>query len=298
MGVIAATAVLLAAGAVLVCASLAVHLPAARSDSDVLDPGIVGGILLLLIELVYLPNGVIFGMAYAIGPGFSVGAGTSISPTGVFLEAVPTFPPLAALPEPGPAPAISLIALTVPFIAGAVAGTLTVRAMPSPVYEAAPLWGFLSGALTGVVTAFLAALAGGPLGGGRMATIGPSAWQVGLMAAMEVGVSAAIAAWLTNWMLVRGAAGADPAEPEVAARPVEPAEPKPAVRTVRTVRRPAEAAVNEDLEFVDPEPVLGTRRTPRSQPDELEDLWEPDAPAPRDEGNAKIYLLRNDQEQP
>ncbi|NDU73726.1 hypothetical protein GWI34_13905, partial [Actinomadura sp. DSM 109109] len=40
-----------------------------------------------------------------------VGAGTSVSPTGVFLDAVPAFPPLAALPQPGPAPAISLLAL-------------------------------------------------------------------------------------------------------------------------------------------------------------------------------------------
>jgi hypothetical protein len=221
-------------------------------------------------------------MAYTIGPGFSVGAGTSISPTGVFLGAVPTFPPLAALPEPGPAPAISLIALVVPFIAGAVAGTLTVRAMPSPVHEAAPLWGFLSGALTGVVTGVLAALAGGPLGGGRMATIGPSAWQVGLMAVLEVGVSAAIAAWLTNWMLLRRPAGADPAEP---VRPAAPEKlPVQRAQKVQSARRPVDAAINEDLEFVDPEPVLGARRTPRSQPDELEDLWEPDVSAPGTRG--------------
>jgi hypothetical protein len=233
-----------------------------------------------------------------------------VSPTGVFLGAVPTFPPLAGLPEPGPAPAISLIALAMPFVAGAVAGTLTVRAMPSPVYEAAPLWGFLSGALTGVVTAVLAALAGGPLGGGRMATIGPSAWQVGLMAAMEVGVSAAIAAWVTNWMMLRTSEpeptnetnnetnneAKGPAEPQATPVQEPPAEPKPARRTI-------EAAVHNDLEFVDPEPVLGTRRTPRVPPAELEDLWEPDVPPPREretlaerpEG-AKIYLLRNDQD--
>lgn len=315
MGVVAATAVLLAAGGLLVGASLVAHLTATRSAYDVLSPGIVGGILLLLIELVYLPNAMIFGMAYTVGPGFSVGAGTSVSPTGVFLGAVPTFPPLAALPEPGPAPAISLIALAVPFVAGAVAGTLTVRAMPSPVYEAAPLWGFLSGALTGVVTAVLAALAGGPLGGGRMATIGPSAWQIGLMAAMEVGVSAAIAAWITNWLMLRTpeptpetpSQATDPAKSGATAAQETTAEPKPA-------RRPVQAAISTDVEFVDPEPVLAPRRTPRVPPAELEDLWEPDvptpradvpapragAPAPRERATpdgAKIYLVRNDQDE-
>jgi hypothetical protein len=206
MGVAASTAVLLGSGAVLVGISLAVRFNDARSLYEVLAPGVVGGLLLLLVELVYLPNLVIWGMAYTIGPGFSVGVGTTVSPTGVLLGAVPAFPPLAALPEPGPAPALSLIALAVPFVAGAVGGVLTIRSMPSPVYEAAPLWGFVSGALTGCLTAVLAALSGGPLGGGRMITMGPSAWQVGLMAALEVGVSAAIAAWLTNWALLRRAA--------------------------------------------------------------------------------------------
>ncbi|MGI8328634.1 cell division protein PerM [Actinomadura scrupuli] len=212
MGVVASTAVLLGSGAVLVGISLAVRFNDVKDLYDLLAPGVVGGILLLLVELVYLPNVVIWGMAYTIGPGFSVGAGTTVSPTGVLLGAVPAFPPLAALPEPGPAPALSLIALAMPFVAGAAGGVLTIRSMPSPVYEAAPLWGFLSGALTGCLTAVLAALAGGPLGGGRMITMGPSAWQVGLMAALEVGVSAAIAAWITNWALLRRPAPAEGAE--------------------------------------------------------------------------------------
>ncbi len=203
IGVAGSTAVLLASGAVLVGGSLALHMSESDRLYDMLAPGIVGGVLLLLVELAFLPNAVIWGMAYAVGPGFSVGAGTSVSATGVFLDTVPAFPPLAALPEPGPAPAVSLLALAAPFAAGAVGGVLTIRAMPSPVYEGAPLWGFVSGALTGAVAAVLAALSGGPLGGERMATVGPSAWQVGLMAALEVGISAAIAAWVANWMILR-----------------------------------------------------------------------------------------------
>ncbi|WP_243726275.1 DUF6350 family protein, partial [Actinomadura rubrisoli] len=203
IGVAGSTSVLLASGALLVGGSLATHMSETDRLYDLLAPGIVGGVLLLLVELAFLPNAVIWGMAYAVGPGFSVGAGTSVSATGVFLDAVPAFPPLAALPEPGPAPAVSLLALAAPFVAGAVGGVLTIRAMPSPVYEAAPLWGFVSGALTGAVAALLTALSGGPLGGGRMATVGPSAWQVGLMAALEVGISAALAAWVANWMTLR-----------------------------------------------------------------------------------------------
>ncbi|WP_373861862.1 cell division protein PerM [Actinomadura hibisca] len=288
IGVAGATAVLLASGALLVGGSLALHLKEADRLYDMLAPGVVGGILLLVVQLAYLPNAVIWGTAYAVGPGFSVGAGTSVSPTGVILDAVPTFPALAALPEPGPAPVLSLLALAAPFVAGAVGGALTVRAMPSPVYEAAPLWGFLSGALTGVVVAVLAALSGGPLGGGRMATMGPSAWQVGLMAALEVGIAAAIAAWVANWSILRRpAAKPEKAKPKPkAAVPLAapvPAAPAPAPAP----RKPAKPSphVSDPVEFEESEPLLARRKparagrradVPAAPPAELELELEPE----------------------
>ncbi|MDL4814801.1 cell division protein PerM [Actinomadura opuntiae] len=256
IGVAGSVAVLLAAGAVLVGGSLAMHMSESDRLYDLLAPGIVGGVLLLMVELAFLPNAVIWGVAYAVGPGFAVGAGTSVSPTGVFLDSVPAFPPLAALPEAGPAPAVSLLALAAPFAAGAVGGVLTIRTMPSATSEAAPLWGFVSGALTGAVVALLAALSGGPLGGGRMATVGPSAWQVGLLAALEVGISAAIAAWAANWRIMRRPEG-------------EEAPPRPKKRKKRKARRPAarlpEAAVPQPAPVPD-EPPVAVEEPPVSRP--------------------------------
>jgi hypothetical protein len=71
--------------------------------------------------------------------------------------------------------------------------------------------------------------------------------------------------------------------------------------------------VSDDVEFVEPEPVLSPRRTARNTApvEELEDLWEPDVPTPREreeppvleaepvpdaEGDtgARIYQLRKD----
>ncbi|HEX6468161.1 MAG TPA: DUF6350 family protein [Streptosporangiaceae bacterium] len=269
VGVAGATAVLVASGAVLAGLSLAVHLRQAGQLYEVLAPGVVGGVLLFLVEVVFLPNAVIWAMAYAIGPGFSVGTGTSVSPTGVFLDVVPSFPPLAALPEPGPAPALSLLALAAPFLAGIAGGALTVRVMPSPVPEAAPLWGFVSGALTACVAAGLAALAGGPLGGQRLATMGPSAWQVGFMAALEVGVSAAIAAWAMNYALLRRVRGPDGAT-------------RPASTQVAEAGSAATAEPADRVEFVDPEPVLGAGRRGPDRPEKVETR-----------GGA-IYILRDD----
>ncbi|WP_328601222.1 cell division protein PerM [Actinomadura physcomitrii] len=273
IGVAGSVAVLAAAGAVLVGGSLALHTSDSDRVYDLLAPGIVGGVLLLLVELAFLPNAVIWGIAYAVGPGFAVGAGTSVSPTGVFLDTVPAFPPLAALPEAGPAPAVSLLALAAPFVAGAAGGVLTIRTMPSATSEGAPLWGFLSGTLTGVVVALLAALSGGPLGDGRMATVGPSAWQVGLLAALEVGISAALAAWAANWRIMRrpegddapGSARKSRARKSKARKSGERRARRPEPR--RTTARLPEAPVPLSAPVLDePPPAAGEPPAPRPSP--------------------------------
>jgi Family of unknown function (DUF6350) len=53
------------------------------------------------------------------------------------------------------------------------------------------------------VTGLLAAFSGGPLGSGRLATVGPSGWQAAVVATLEVGVSAAVAAGIANWLRLR-----------------------------------------------------------------------------------------------
>lgn len=297
IGVLGALGVLLAAGAILVAASLAMSMPEATALYEELAPGVVGSALLLLVELVYLPNAVIWGLAYAVGTGFSVGVGTRVAPSGVLLEVVPSFPPLAALPDSGPAPAVSLAALAAPFLAGAIAGILTIRTLPTPTAEAAPLWGFASGILTGCAAAVLAALSGGPLGGGRLTVMGPSPWRVALMTALEVGIAAALAAWLYNWRILRrtpeGAAPVPPSRRR-GKRPASAPEKRSAggaERAARTRRpgpvddpapasspspappsRPRITPVFADpLEFEEAEPVLAVRKPRRPRAQERQD---------------------------
>jgi hypothetical protein len=93
--------------------------------------------------------------------------------------------------------------LALPYLAGGLGGLLLARAAPTPALEAAPMWGFACGALTGCVLGVLAAFAGGPLGDGRLTAVGPSPWQVGLVATLEVGVAAAITAGVANWLRFR-----------------------------------------------------------------------------------------------
>jgi len=206
MGMLAALAVLTAFGAVLAGASLATHLGAYKAAVASLSPGLGGSVLLLLAGLTYLPNSVIWAIAYTLGPGFSFGVGTAVSPSGSALGAVPAFPMLAALPVGQKAafpPWLGFFVLAMPYLAGALAGFITIKIAPTPVVEAAPLWGLLSGSLAGVVIGFGAKVSGGPLGSGRLAMVGPAGAEAGLVAVLEVGVTAALVAGAANWLILR-----------------------------------------------------------------------------------------------
>ena len=237
VGTAGSLAVLGAAGAMTTALALAAQLRDFDAVYQLLDPGVVGAVLLLLAQLAYLPNGVIWAIAYMLGPGFAVGTGTVAAPTGSVLGPMPAFPLLAALPAGSHASGpgwLAAVMLVVPYIAGIVGGLLVVRVAPTSVLESAPIRGFCSGALTGCVLGVGAAFAGGPLGDGRLAEVGPSAWQVVAVASLEVGVVAAVAAGAMNWWCVRStwssqatqpAAGLGPRSGAVAARSADEALP-------------------------------------------------------------------------
>jgi hypothetical protein len=212
VGTAAALALLTAAGSLLAAASLAAHLGEFRNVNASLGAGAVGALLLLLAQLAYVPNAITWAISFTLGPGFAFGAGTVVAPTGSALGQLPAFPLLAALPQgvhSAVPPLLSVAVLAVPYVAGAFGGLLTVRAAPVLALETAPLWGLACGAITGGVLGVMASFAGGPLGNGRLAAVGPSAWQVGLVAALEVGVAAAVTAGVANWLRLRAAAAAE-----------------------------------------------------------------------------------------
>lgn len=208
VGVAGALATLAGAGALIAGISLAIHLHEAALLEHDLAPGPVGTALLVLLQLGYLPNAVIWAIAFAVGPGFAFGSATVVAPTGSALAQLPAFPMLAALP-PGLHAAvpgwIEPTVLAVPYLAGGLGGLLLVRAAPALTLDAAPLWGLACGAVTGGLLGLLAAASGGPLGDGRLAVVGPSAWQVAGVSALEIGVAAAVTAGAANYVALRRA---------------------------------------------------------------------------------------------
>ncbi len=208
LGMLAALALLAACGALL--GAVVAHGPPrapTRQAVAALNPGIFGSVLLLLASLCYLPNSVIWAIAYMLGPGFSFGIGTAVSPSGSALGAMPGVSRCSPRCRSGSRAAfpawLGFFVLVMPYLAGALAGLMTVRIAPTPSLEAAPLWGLVTGTLTAVVIGFGAKFSGGPLGAGRLAAVGPSGGEVGLVAVLEVGVTAALVAGAANWLIIR-----------------------------------------------------------------------------------------------
>ena len=91
--------IMLGIAGILFSISLALNFSTAKNLTIVLNPGILGGILLLILQLLYLPNIIFTTLSYIIGSGFSLGSATEISPLVFNLREIPAIPILAALPS-------------------------------------------------------------------------------------------------------------------------------------------------------------------------------------------------------
>ncbi len=208
-GALGAVSLMVAGGALVVAVSLVSHAGQVGRLWSVVGADPAGAGLLVLLSCALVPNAVLWACAYSVGPGFSVGVGTAVAPTGVVIGAVPSLPILGALPGAGAAPVASLLSLALPVLAGAFAGVLVARhpiaAQETP--SRAALLATGAGALGGLTLGFLTALSAGALGGGRMAEVGPAGVQVGLVAGLEMAVVAGAVCWEWRRHVARRSAG-------------------------------------------------------------------------------------------
>ena len=150
---------------------------------------------LLLLTVAFVPNLVIWTASFTTGVGFAVGAGGAVSPQGVEYGALPVFPPLAALPPEGDAGGLAFIALLAPLLGGYAIGALMQRRQSGAPLEHVAGRAALAGAAAGLALGVLAWLSGGAAGGDALADLGPVGWKVGLVAALEMSLVAAVVSW-------------------------------------------------------------------------------------------------------
>jgi hypothetical protein len=155
--------------------------------------------LFVVLSLLVLPNATVFSAAYLLGPGFLVGAETLVSPSVVVTGALPAFPLLAALPGSGPVPAWTITLVAVPPLAAAVGAALAQRRRPTVRWEEGALRGCAGGVAAGVLLGWLATLAGGAVGPGRMRFVEPLAFDVLVHAITALGIGGLVGGLAMTW---------------------------------------------------------------------------------------------------
>jgi hypothetical protein len=191
---------LVAAGAALAAVSLLVSFNEAATVMSGLHLGIGDALSYTVVMALFAPNAVLLGVSYLTGPGFAFGVGTTVSPTAVSLGVVPAIPLLAALPGEGPTPGWLRVVLAVPVLAAAVGAGASLHRRPVLAHDLAALRGAGSGFLAGLLVTVLVALAGGPLGDGRLADVGAPVGEVLVFATGLMGLGGLVgAAGLNAW---------------------------------------------------------------------------------------------------
>ncbi|MEV6413409.1 DUF6350 family protein [Kribbella sp. NPDC051718] len=177
----AAVLTIVAVASLLYAVLLAVHFSRVTSMLELLDAGVVGSVVLFAICLMLLPNVILYVVAFLAGPGFQLGVGTTIAPTGVDVGNLPALPLLAAVPADGATPTYLLVLTAlVPLLAGVMAGFVVARrgmaAEDSDVlgWDAFALRGAIAALLAGIALMMLMLLSGGAAGPGRMSQVGVS----------------------------------------------------------------------------------------------------------------------------
>ena len=110
----------LAMSAALLAVDLFIHWNLVVAVYEGLDAGAMGGGVLTIVQLGFLPNLVVFALAWISGSGFALGVGSLAGPLGTAVGPLPSVPVFAALPSGSLD--FGFVALVVPALAGALAG--------------------------------------------------------------------------------------------------------------------------------------------------------------------------------
>lgn len=157
--------------------SLAFHLTTIQNLVVVLQPGWLGGVLLFIFNILYLPNAIVATLSYLVGPGFAIGAHTLVAPLTHRILEIPALPLLGALPT-GRHPLVLLSGIAV-----LASGVIFYR--KSIESGAKSFWVSFIFLISSV--ALIAYLSSGALLTRAMGSVGVSIWQMSLAIALEMG---------------------------------------------------------------------------------------------------------------
>lgn len=216
--------VMIVAGAAVVATALITGRAKVMMIHESLLPGGLGGVMLLLGQLAWLPNLILWAGSWAVGAGIQLGLGTVISPAQTSLGMLPSIPFLGAVPEAGPMPRGCLLWVLSAVSAGAVAAWVLVKQVQTRFssqghrlgIDVTALVGTVIGIGCGLAFTLLQLPAGGDLGAVRLTSLGARMTALLVMAPSTMGLAGMATGAVLGWRAAgdQGTVSAGPGDEE------------------------------------------------------------------------------------
>ena len=183
---------LIGIGGLIFSLSLGWHFTTVLQLTQVIEPGIFGGLAFLAVQILYLPNFAIAALSYLAGSGVVIGNGSWLNPFVHRIDEIPAIPLLGGLPvHPHP----YLILLVLFFIA---IGFLIARYGEGIYSDRVEQQRFYLATLGFIValTLFIARASSGELLSSNLSSVGPQWWLMPIMLTLEIALGIALRIYL------------------------------------------------------------------------------------------------------
>ncbi|MFM7491362.1 MAG: DUF6350 family protein [Actinomycetota bacterium] len=175
-------------GGIVFAMSLAWHFSTVLQLTQVIEPGIFGGLAFLMVQVLYLPNFAVSALSYLAGSGIVIGSGSWLNPFVHRIDEIPAIPLLGGLPIN-----------THPYLALLIAGLIAVGAViarycariysnnsESQQFLLSTL-GFIA-----LLILIIARASSGELLSSNLASVGPQWWLMPIVLTSEIALGAAL----------------------------------------------------------------------------------------------------------
>jgi hypothetical protein len=175
-------------GSIFLSISLMYHFNVVTNLTRVVEPGIFGGLVLLIGQILYIPNIAVAALSYISGSGLTIGEGSLLSPFVHRIDEIPAIPILGALP------ATSHTFIFISALLILALGAFVVKYGRSTYSDEIELKRFY---LSFAVIFFLlllciARMSSGELFSSNLPAVGPIWWALPLVATVEIAIGGAI----------------------------------------------------------------------------------------------------------
>lgn len=185
-------------GLVVVLLLLVTHASAVGALNGQLQPGVLGGVVLWLGQLVALPNLLVWSAGWTTGASMHIGA-VSVGSTSVHGGLLPMIPVLGAVPGAGALPMATSLAPLVPVLLGAFVGYRSLGKLTTYAsLKTKAITAVQAAGMTVAIVLVLSWLSTAGVSGGSLDYVGPSLLLVPLLA-VELLLGALLATLFLHW---------------------------------------------------------------------------------------------------